>query len=442
MTTAEGLAATQPMQMMVAPMLAPVMTTMPGMNGFPQMPSMTYAAPVPFSWPIEGQWFAFGDQITSEMAPSELPIQTFAPAPTLAQIEQDACESHARVDFSLGENAPTQVQMDMTPFPMVMKEETAAGGSVTGSHTVRRRGHKCLAHEIQAQVEWLHDNMDVEREAEADCDDAQAREIADTFLEQLQAGDTSRQSAIANFEGLIFKNTTTSRAAQLVIKESPATDTVALAHTLHGCVRNAVQSKHANHVVQLITEVLPVGQASFIVDELKGSGHEVARHSFGCRVLCRILEHLTSQDESTLALIDEVLVDVKDLCVHEYGNFVARHLLEFGSPHHKHCIASALGSDIFRYSKHKLGSHVVEAALRLSSLEDQRALALQLASDQQQIFSVAADQYGRHVVRALLGMPSEFRKTAVEVLLPMERRLKSQRYGKSVLASLRAASTL
>ena len=52
-----------------------------------------------------------------------------------------------------------------------------------------------------------------------------------------------------------FGNTVSSRAAQMVLEEASMNDAVALAAGLRGHVRNAVLSKHANHVVQKITEV-------------------------------------------------------------------------------------------------------------------------------------------------------------------------------------------
>jgi hypothetical protein len=445
MTIQDGSFVTsQPMQMMLAPLSAPVMTTMPGMSGFASVANMTYAAPVPFSWPIQNA-FHNGEYAVSEAAPGQLPMHAVLPesAPVEVQSEQHEWDPSAQGEDLLSrENVPSQVEMYMTPSPQLMEDAQVSIGAVTGACELRRRGQKCSTHEAHAQVERLQDAECIGRDGETDFDAAQAREIADKLLEQLRVGGTSKQSAVASFEKLAFSNTTTSRAAQIAIKEASVSDAVALAKALRGCIRNAVQSKHANHVVQQITETMPVGQASFIIEELKGCGHEIARHRFGCRVLCRILEHLAPQDESTLAFIEEILVDVHGLCGHEFGNFVARHLLEFGTPNHKHCIAKALVSDMFQYSKHKLGSHVVEAALLYSSPEDQRILALQLASDQHQLVSVAANQYGRHVVRALLSLPCDVRKEAVEVLAPMEQKLKSMRYGRSVLPSLRAASPL
>jgi hypothetical protein len=484
----EGFVASQPVQMfMMTPMTAPVMTSMPGLHDFPNMDSMpygdTYAAPVPFSWSAQNQWFPLGENfILNDQAPhtdtasiatayAEPPMQTayesqpmqtgfpeaapmqtlFADASPMQSTDENFLDlsphaEHYRWetasqagDWQMEENVPPQIQMEMTSQQVM--DDTQLKADAASSCTLRRRRKKGSSQDHMVECSQDVDVIEAEPEAETDLDAAQAREMANDLLEKLQLGGRARQLAVASFEKLSFTNTTTSRAAQIALKEASSADAVALAKALRNCVRNAVQSKHANYVIQQITEIMPAGHAKFIVEELKGFGRDVARHRFGCRVLCRILEHLAPQDDGALKLVDEALEDTQDLCSHEFGSFVARHLLEFGTPQHKHRVASALGSDLYQYSKHKLGSHVVESALRLCSPEDQRALARQLMSDPQQLLSVAANQYGRHVVRALLGMTGESRKEAVGILLPMEQKLKSLRYGKSVLSSLRAAST-
>jgi hypothetical protein len=367
-------------------------------------------------------------------------MNTFVPeaAPSEVTSDQHHWGSSAQDNEWHSEDVPSQIHMDETPLQSVTDEAQMKGKGGKGT-TLRSRRQRCSVEELQEQVDCLQEGVAGEQITDTDVNIAEARGMADNVLKQLQAGGVARQSTLGNFERLAFTDTTTSRAAQIVLQEASVADAAALSKALRGCVRNAVQSKHANYVIQQIVEIMPVSHASFIVDELKGVGHEVARHRFGCRVLCRILEHLTLQN-GTLDLVEEILVDVQELCCHEYGSFVVRHLLEFGIPHHRHCVASALCSDLHQLCKHKLGSHVVEYAFRHCATEDKYTLASQITSNQQKLLSVAANQYGRHVVRALLGMPDDLKKPMVEALTPLEQKLKTLRYGKSVLAALRTAS--
>jgi hypothetical protein len=262
------------------------------------------------------------------------------------------------------------------------------------------------------------------------------------MIEQLQAGGDMQRAAVQSFERLSFSSQVTSRAAQIILEEASIADAATFAIGLRGHVRSAVQSKHANHVVQKITEVMPPERASFVVEELKGYGEVVARHGFGCRVLLRILEHLSPNDVSTLELVEELFVDMEELCSHPFGSFVVRHLLEFGLPTHKQRVVHALQNNLNGFAKHKFGSHVVEAALRHSNTDDQRDLVNELLADRDQLMVLASNQFGRHVVRALLTMPGALKQEAVQALRPMQEQLKSSRFGKSVLQAFRNAASV
>jgi hypothetical protein len=271
-----------------------------------------------------------------------------------------------------------------------------------------------------------------------------AKEMSQALLLQLQAGDEQREVALNKFERMSFDGEESSRAAQFALQEASVKDAADLAARLHGQVRKAAESKYANYVVQEIMAVVPVAKASFIVEELLGCGEDAAKHRFACRIVCRILEHESPGDEAAAQLIEEILAAAQTMCSHAFGSFVIRHILEFGLPEHRHKIASALSVDAIGYARTKHGSHVVEAALRFCALNDQRILVASLIEKKDQLLSVASNQYGRHVVKALLSaraLPSELREAVKDSLRPFSSQLQSSRYGKSVLNNLHAASS-
>jgi len=418
-----GMAAHQMQMFMVAPMGGPVL--MPQLqDSMSAGMMMGYGAPpsnftgAPYAWSPEGVWPYLGESFLPEEAPQQLPMAT---------ADQQTWSAEQAGFWS--EEVPLQVQMDS----MMWQAQSTRMPQQTG--TLRHRGGQRTQenHEVAK-----HQSACDEQQTE-EASDAEAREMADRLLAQFRAGGTSQSLALASFERMAFTSKTSSRAAQLVLDDGPAAG--AFADCLRGHVRSAVQNKHANHVVQKIIEVMPVERASFVVDELKGHGQEIAKSCFGCRVLCRILEHLSPSDLTSLQLLEEILSDLSEACNHPFASFVVRHLLEFGTPEHKHRVAAALRSDVFGFAKHKFGSHVVEAALRHASLEDQQVLAKELLGNKEQLLVLAANQFGRHVVRALLLLPGALRKEAFEALHPMEDQLKASRYGKSVLQSLRAATS-
>lgn len=267
---------------------------------------------------------------------------------------------------------------------------------------------------------------------------AQAKAIADELLRQLKASAHEQWLAITRFQRLAFSDKISCRGAQLALEHASATDATLLASGLHGHVRRAVQSKFANYVVQKIVEIMPMARASFVAKELLGFAFGAARHRFGCRVVCRILEHLTPGDQVTGALLHELLAKSDELCSHVYGNYVIRHILEFGLPDHKHLVAVALLPRAAWHAKHKLGSHVVEAALHSCSPDDQLALARALLSDDRQLVAVVTSVFGRHVVRSMLFMGPEIKQRTMDALSQIEPQLRSSRATKDALQALYA----
>lgn len=51
---------------------------------------------------------------------------------------------------------------------------------------------------------------------------------------------------------------------------------------------------------------------------------------------------------------------------------------------------------------------------------------------------LASSQFGRHVAKALLNMPTHLKLEAIDAFCPIEDQLKASRYGKSVAQALRA----
>merc|ERR1712070_1226839 len=109
----------------------------------------------------------------------------------------------------------------------------------------------------------------------------------------IEAGGLARQAAIEALVGsvpdLAF-DASACRVVQKALEFAEEEEVVALGLELQGRVREAIRSPHANHVVQKLVEVLPLPSLSFVAEEMLGAGPEIARHRYGCRVLCRLVE--------------------------------------------------------------------------------------------------------------------------------------------------------
>lgn len=269
-----------------------------------------------------------------------------------------------------------------------------------------------------------------------------ARRLADSFLERFRrsedrpaADGDARPQVLASFRRMAFADKASCRAAQVVLQEVSVKETVALAGSLRGHVRAAMGSMYANYVLQKVVEVVPLASSSFVAEELAGIGAETARHRYGCRILCRLLEFGSPQEPATKGLFEEVLQEVETLSRHSFGGYVVQHFLEFGSADHKRRVGEAVTRSLFANAAHKRGSRIVEAALQHCGEDVVRAMADELLASADQVINLAQNQFGCHVVKALLRNSEDDRKRIVEYLRPVKEQMRNAKYGKYVLAA-------
>lgn len=169
---------------------------------------------------------------------------------------------------------------------------------------------------------------------------------------------------------------------------------VLLANELRGHVCEALESPHANHVLQQAIELMRPSAVHFIVPELRrwGKPSALARHRYGCRVLERLIEHFPPND---LALfIGEVLDEALHLCRHVYGNFVMQHVLEHGEQSQKRHIIDVICSDLAGVALDQHACSVLDKALSYGSPSDQLLLAEQVINEPGLLASMATMRGG------------------------------------------------
>lgn len=266
---------------------------------------------------------------------------------------------------------------------------------------------------------------------------SRARQLADALLRQMRHGGGARRSAAARFMRHAFADKASSYASQLALEEARPDEAVVFATGLHGHVLQASRSLHANYVVQRMLVLLPPSVTGFIPRELRRSGAEVARHHFGCRILCRLLEHGSFSEQGSLApLVEEILADCLPLCKHTFGNYVIRHCLQFGLPAHQRWVSGVLLTDVYDVARHRYGSRVVQAVLQQGPPEERLTVAWALVADQAQLVALATCLSGRFVVQALLSMDCEPASQAMQMLRDNVARLRSSPHGQRLLEAL------
>jgi hypothetical protein len=242
-------------------------------------------------------------------------------------------------------------------------ESLRSGGSKRLSPSVlrRRRRQRAVAHAIEQPT--------------AAVKDANAKQCA-RWLAELEAGGPEATRVLAELRGSIRRLTFDAvgcRVVQLALQLADQQYNAKLVKELHGSVSRAIISPHGNYVIQKVIALMPASQISFISEELVESGAEVARHRFGCRVMCRLLEH-ASNSAPTVALINEILHEAEDLCNHCYGHYVIESILEHGLESQKRSIVEALHIGTFGNASDRSLLYVVEKALSHCSHADRRKI--------------------------------------------------------------------
>jgi len=262
---------------------------------------------------------------------------------------------------------------------------------------------------------------------------------------KLEAGDTT--TAIAELRGNVRRLTFEAAGCRIVQKALERADqqsAAELVSELHGCVRRAISSPHGNYVIQKVVEALPTALSRFVVDELLEDCSGFVRHRFGCRVMCRILEHSggDSMEINTWMMANEVVKETGDLLLHNFGHHVIESLLEHGLPEHKHQIAVALYANLAEYVTGRHSTYVIESALKQCSMEDQQLLISALVCNSENLIWIAENQSGFHIVKALLTHSTEARNTTLQMLQPATTRLQSSRNGFRVIQEMQACARI
>jgi len=83
----------------------------------------------------------------------------------------------------------------------------------------------------------------------------------------------------------------------------------------------------------------------------------LSTHSYGCRVIQRILERCSESEK--LAILNELVENFEALVVDQYGNYVVQHILQHGNEPTRSRIIQAVRTDLFRLSQHKFARYFV-----------------------------------------------------------------------------------
>jgi hypothetical protein len=192
-------------------------------------------------------------------------------------------------------------------------------------------------------------------------------------------------------------------------------------------ILKVIKDQNGNHVVQKAIERVPAEHIQFIIDAHKGETVKLAQHTYGCRVIQRILEFCTPAAKRVI--LDELHGCVAPLITDQFGNYgtyfckslvwsvltpaVIQHVISRGEPQDRRRVVSIVMQQLMHFSKHKFASNVVEKSLEHAD-EDQQVRMFGMLihpdlSNTSPVFGLLRDQYGNYVIRKLVpGFTSEY----------------------------------
>lgn len=163
---------------------------------------------------------------------------------------------------------------------------------------------------------------------------------------------------------------------------------------------NVIRDGNGNHVVQKIVEVVPRCHLDFIMDAVRGQVSALSAHSYGCRVIQRLLEYGTAEDKAVI--MRELHAASHLLITDQYGNYVAQHVIKSGKADDSSKIIELVISDFLTLSKHKYASNVVEQCIERGTPAQRTSILKQLTGGKdgaQPLQILMKDQYGNYVIR-------------------------------------------
>jgi len=266
-----------------------------------------------------------------------------------------------------------------------------------------------------------------------------SQEMKLNLLQQIEKGGQATHSAVESILHDVVRMSMEPfgcRVVQAALDVASSAQKEQLVSKLHGHVQHLIGSPNGNFVIQKVVEVLPALSYAFVPEELRSFASETAMHRFGCRVLCRLVEHIPSSGVSgfTAMLIEELMLDVDMLVRHNFARHVMELILEHGTDAHRQLICDVLQQKALYYAKDRCSSYVVEKALETTGGHNPDSIAGKLLSEPEQFMELAMHECGMHVANAVMRLHGECGMQARALIAENKGRMATSKHGSKLLA--------
>jgi hypothetical protein len=212
-----------------------------------------------------------------------------------------------------------------------------------------------------------------------------------------------------------------------------------LAAEMVGSVKQAVRCPNGNFVIQKIVTRSSADDFEFVAEELLGKAADVAKHRYGCRVACRIVERRgdVEQASGVAEFVSELLERALDLSQHPFAHFAMQSILEHGAARERQKIAAALRPCILANARGRSSSYVLASALECCDEVDQATLVMDLL---EHLPSLAQSLSGCHVIKAHLTVAGSRLPEAAKRLQEVAAELAGTRHGQRIIQAFGLSS--
>ncbi|KAL8265333.1 hypothetical protein R6Q59_023463 [Mikania micrantha] len=212
---------------------------------------------------------------------------------------------------------------------------------------------------------------------------------------------------------------------------------IKIVNELDGHFIKCVCDQNGNHVMQKCIECLPPENIKRVISSFRGQVAALSKHSYGCRVMQRVLERSTDALHIQF-IVDEILDSAFDLVQDQYGNYVTQYVLKRGKPEERSQIIHKLAGHVVKLSQHKFASNVIEKCLEYGDEAARKIIIEEIigyADCDDNLLVMLKDQFANYVVQKVLQTCSGYQR---EVLLSRIKihlsSLKKYTYGKHIAA--------
>ncbi|KAG5519279.1 hypothetical protein PMAC_001904 [Pneumocystis sp. 'macacae'] len=233
------------------------------------------------------------------------------------------------------------------------------------------------------------------------------------------------------------------RVVQKALEYIQVDEKISLVKELNGNILKCIKNQNGNHVIQKIIEKVPIEHIQFLINTFQGQIYVLATHPYGCRVIQRMLEYCSH----TRDFITELHLYAQNLIRDQYGNYCIQHIIEKGEPEDRSKIISVVKGNIFRFSKHKFASNVVEKCITYGTEEEKKLLIDKIMENNEDgtsfLLPMIKDQYANYVIKKALDVAcDDQRNKLISEIKPHLQFLKKNVHGKALSSNIERFITL